>query len=165
MQTTRAISLFGYYSLNSAHGDTSGAGADITTPGNIKADYGRTTFDVKSRIFLAGSITLPKFIQLSPFMIQQSGTPYNITTGSDNNYDTFFNSRPDLVTGVATANGSTIKTIAGMRNVCSAGPGGRRVGCADQLLHRALGVHVQPAGDQDVWLWCVDAADQRCRRR
>jgi hypothetical protein len=113
VQTTRAISLFGYYSLNSAHGDTSGAGADITTPGNIHADYGRTTFDVKSRIFLGGSITLPRFIQLSPFMIQQSGTPYNITTGLDNNYDSFFNSRPDLVTGLATANGSTIKTIAG----------------------------------------------------
>jgi hypothetical protein len=111
IQTSKAISLFGYYTLNSAHGDTSGG--DITTPGNIAADYGRTTFDVKSRIFLAGSITLPKYIQLSPFMIEQTGSPYNITTGSDNNFDTFFNSRPDLVTGLATANGSTIKTIPG----------------------------------------------------
>ena len=111
VQTTKAISLFGYYTLNSAHGDTSGG--DITTPGNIAADYGRTTFDVKSRIFLAGSITLPKYVQLSPFMIQQTGTPYNITTGSDNNFDTFFNSRPDLVTGLAAANGNTIKTIPG----------------------------------------------------
>jgi hypothetical protein len=88
------VSMFGYYSLNSAHGDTSGAGADLTTPGNITADYGRTTFDVKNRIFLAGSITLPKYIQLSPFMIGQSGTPYNISTGSDNNNDSFFNDRP-----------------------------------------------------------------------
>ena len=110
---TKAVSLFGYYTLNSAHGDTSGAGADITTPGNIAADYGRTTFDVKSRIFLAGSISLPRYIQFSPFMIQQSGSPYNVTTGLDNNYDTYFNSRPDLVTGLATANGSTIKTIPG----------------------------------------------------
>jgi len=94
VQTTRWLSLFGYYSLNSAHGDTSGAGADITTPGNIAADYGRTTFDVKNRIFLAGSITLPKYIQVSPFMIGQSGNPYNITTGSDNNGDSFFNDRP-----------------------------------------------------------------------
>jgi len=94
VQTTRWLSLFGYYSLNSAHGDTSGAGANITTPGNIAADYGRTTFDVRNRIFLAGSITLPKFIQVSPFMIGQSGNPYNITTGSDNNGDSFFNDRP-----------------------------------------------------------------------
>ena len=112
VQTTKAISLFGYYSLNSAHGDTSGASSDITTPGNIEADYGRTAFDVKNRIFLAGSVTLPKFIQLSPFFLAQSGTPYNITTGSDNNQDTFYNDRADLVTGVA-PNGSTIKSIPG----------------------------------------------------
>ncbi len=111
VQTSKAISLFGYYTLNSAHGDTSGG--DITTPGNIAADYGRTTFDVKSRLFMAGSITLPRFVQFSPFMIEQSGTPYNITTGNDDNFDTFFNSRPDLVTGLAAANGSTIKTIPG----------------------------------------------------
>ena len=112
VQTTKAISLFGFYSLNSAHGDTSGATSDITDPGNIAADYGRTTFDVKNRIFLAGSITLPKYIQFSPFFLAQSGTPYNITTGSDNNQDTFYNDRPNLVTGVA-PNGSTIKSIPG----------------------------------------------------
>ena len=112
VQTSKRISLFGYYSLNSAHGDTSGAGADITTPGNIANDYGRTTFDVKNRLFLAGSITLPKYIQFSPFMIAQSGNPYNVTTGTDNNGDSYFNDRPDIVTGVAT-NGNTIKSIAG----------------------------------------------------
>ena len=102
VQTSRRISLFGYYSLNSAHGDTSGAGSFPTVPGDLAADYGRTGFDVKSRLFLGGSITLPKFIQLSPFMIGQSGNPYNITTGSDNNLDTQFNDRPYLV-----ANGYT----------------------------------------------------------
>ena len=112
VQTGKAISLFGYYSLNSAHGDTSGATSDISTPGNIAADYGRTAFDVRNRIFLAGSVTLPKYIQLSPFFLAQSGTPYNITTGSDNNLDTFYNDRPNLVTGVA-PNGSTIKSIPG----------------------------------------------------
>jgi hypothetical protein len=112
VQTGKAISLFGYYSLNSAHGDTSGATSDISTPGDIAADYGRTAFDVRNRLFLAGSVTLPKYIQLSPFFLAQSGTPYNITTGSDNNLDTFYNDRADLVTGVA-PNGSTIKSIPG----------------------------------------------------
>jgi hypothetical protein len=111
VQTGRRISLFGYYSLNSAHGDTSGNGGEISTPGNIAADYGRVGFDVKNRLFLAGSISLPKFIQISPFMIAQSGNPYNITTGNDTNNDTFFNDRPDIVSGTA-ANGNTIKTIA-----------------------------------------------------
>ncbi len=112
MQAGRKLSLFGYYSLNSAHGDSSGAGTDISTPGDIAADYGRTTFDIRNRLFLGGFIVLPKYIQFSPFMIAQSGDPYNITTGSDNNDDTFFNDRPDLVTGV-TPNGGTIKSIAG----------------------------------------------------
>lgn len=110
--TGKHVSLFGYYSLNFAKGDTSGAGAFITTPYNIAADYGRTTFDTRNRAFLAGSITLPKFIQLSPFVIAQSGNPYNITTGLDNNGDTIFNDRPLKVTGVS-PNNSTIKTISG----------------------------------------------------
>jgi len=103
------LSLFGYYSLNSAHGDTSGNGGFITTPGNIAADYGRTGFDVKSRIFMAGSVTLPHYIQISPFMIGQTGNPYNVTVGNDLNHDTIFNDRPLLVpagtTGSQTING------------------------------------------------------------
>jgi hypothetical protein len=94
VQTTKWVSLFGYYALNSAHGDTSGAGSFITTPHNIAADYGRTSFDVRQRIFLAGSISLPELIQVSPFLIGQTGNPYNVTTGADNNQDSIYNDRP-----------------------------------------------------------------------
>jgi hypothetical protein len=109
VQTTKAISLFGFYSLSSAHGDTSGAGAFVSRPYDLQADYGRTGFDVRQRIFLGGSVTLPKFIQLSPFVIGQSGNPYNVTTGIDTNGDSTYNDRPVLVT--AGTPGS--KTIAG----------------------------------------------------
>jgi hypothetical protein len=112
IQTGRHVSLFGYYSLNFAKGDTSGAGAAISTPYDIAADYGRTTFDVRNRAFIAGSISFPKYIQLSPFMIAQSGNPYNITAGPDLNGDTFFNDRPYRVTGVP-SNGGSVKTIPG----------------------------------------------------
>ena len=120
VQTGKAISLFGFYSLNSANGDTSGPGSFPSVPGDLKADYGRTTFDVKSRLFIGGSITLPKLIQFSPFMIAQSGNPYNITTGSDNNLDTIFNDRPYLEasgytspTPVAAGQVSPVQSIAG----------------------------------------------------
>lgn len=112
VSTGRHVSLFGYYSLNFAKGDTSGAGSEISTPYNIAADYGRTSFDTRNRVFLAGSISLPAFIQLSPFMIAQSGAPFNVTVGQDVNGDTFFNDRPYRVNGVA-ANGSTVKTLDG----------------------------------------------------
>lgn len=113
VSTGRHVSLFGYYSLNFAKGDTSGAGSELSTPYNIAADYGRTSFDTRNRVFLAGSISLPKFIQVSPFMIAQSGSPYNVTVGAEDlNGDTFLNDRPLRVTGVA-PNGSTVKSING----------------------------------------------------
>jgi hypothetical protein len=112
VSTGKHVSLFGYYSLNFAKGDTSGNGGFISTPYNIAADYGRTTFDTRSRLFLAGSVSLPRFIQFSPFMIAQTGSPYNVTIGDDVNGDTIFNDRPYRVTGVA-PNGQTVKTING----------------------------------------------------
>ncbi|MES2392023.1 MAG: carboxypeptidase regulatory-like domain-containing protein [Acidobacteriota bacterium] len=112
VQTSKHISLFGYYSLNSAMGDTSGG--FITTPGNIAADFGRTRFSVRNRVFMAGSVSLPHFVQVSPFMIAQSGQPYNITTGSDNNHDGIFNDRPVLGPSNGTAAGQIgTNTIAG----------------------------------------------------
>jgi hypothetical protein len=122
ISTGRHVSLFGYYSLNFAKGDTSGAGSEISTPYNIAADYGRTNFDVRNRAFIAGSISLPKYIQFSPFVIAQSGNPYNVTVGQDENGDTFFNDRPYRVTGVS-PNGSTVKTINGCGTFATLGSG------------------------------------------
>jgi len=112
VSTGKHVSLFGYYSLNFAKGDTSGNGGFISTPYNIAADYGRTGFDTRNRAFLAGSISFPKFIQFSPFMIAQSGSPFNVTIGDDANGDTIFNDRPYRVTGV-TPDGRHVKTIDG----------------------------------------------------
>ena len=113
VSTGRHVSLFGYYSLNFAKGDTSGAGSQLSTPYNLAADYGRTTFDTRDRAFVAGSISLPRYIQFSPFMVFQSGNPYNVTVGGqDVNGDTFFNDRPYRVNGAAT-NSTDVKTIPG----------------------------------------------------
>lgn len=118
------FSLFGFYSLNSAQGDTSGGA--ISTPGNIRADYGRTAFAIKSRLFMAGSITLPHYFQISPFMIGQTGSPYNVTTGFDENGDSFFNDRP-VYAPVSLVGSSTalypVKTLAGCGTLAFARPG------------------------------------------
>jgi hypothetical protein len=118
VQTSKRVSLFGYYALGSAHGDTSGAGGFVTTPFNIAADYGRTSYDARSKYFIAGSISLPSFIQFSPFVIGQTGNPYNVTTGSDNNGDSVYNDRPYLVPKgtvmpVSPGTVSPVQTIAG----------------------------------------------------
>jgi hypothetical protein len=119
VQTSKAISLFGFYSLNSAHGDTSGGGSFVSRPYDLQADYGRTTFDVRQRLFLGGSVTLPKYIQLSPFVIGQSGNPFNVTTGLDNNGDGNYNDRPVQV--AAGTPGS--KTLPGCGTFISPGTG------------------------------------------
>jgi hypothetical protein len=107
VQTSKRVSLFGYVSVNSSKGDSSGAGSFVTTPFHISQDFGRTGFDIKARYFIAGSINLPHFILLSPFMLGQSGNPYNITAGSDLNNDSIYNDRPYLV-----PNGTAVPTPA-----------------------------------------------------
>jgi hypothetical protein len=127
VQTVKWLSLGGYYALNSAHGDSSGAGSFITTPYNMAADYGRTSFSVRNRMLLYGSVSMPHYIQLSPFVIGQSGNPYNITEGIDLNKDSILTDRPYLVPfGTAGA-----KTIAGcgtfLSQLSASAPAGSKV--------------------------------------
>ena len=111
-QTTRWLTLFGYYSLNFAKGDSSGGGAEVSENYDLQADLGRTTFDRRNFGVVFGSISLPKFFQVSPFIISQSGQPYNVTTGNDAPEDSFFNQRPEAVP-LSMVNGSTIRAIPG----------------------------------------------------
>jgi hypothetical protein len=98
------LSLFSYYSLSFANGDSAGAGSSPSNPLlGIKADYGRTAFDVRNRFFFGGTIGLPRGFRVSPFIVANSGSPFNISLGSDANGDSFFNDRPAFATS-ATVN-------------------------------------------------------------
>jgi hypothetical protein len=66
----------------------------ISNPYDPIADYGRAAFDIRSRLFLLGNLSLPRSFSLSPFVIINSGQPYNLTTGQDNNGDSIYNDRP-----------------------------------------------------------------------
>src|SRR5213078_2085536 len=87
------LSLFGYYTLNYANSDTSGASSIPSNPFDLQQDYGRASFDVRHRVFVGGSIGLPYDFRLSPFMIASSGAPFNITTGQDLYGNASFNTR------------------------------------------------------------------------
>jgi hypothetical protein len=63
-------------------------------PEDISADYGRASFDVRQRLFFGGTIGVPYGFRLSPFLVANSGIPFNITTGQDVFADAQFNSRP-----------------------------------------------------------------------
>ncbi len=89
------ISLSGYYALGKAEDD---AGGFPSNTYNEKLDWGRSSFDVRNRGGIFGSVALPYAITLSPFVTMSSGRPINVTTGRDSNGDGIFNDRPALAT-------------------------------------------------------------------
>ena len=88
------VSLFGYYTLNYVNANTSGGFP--SNQYNLDQDYGRTTYGIRHRAFIGGSITAPYGFRVSPFMIATSGVPYNITAGQDLNGDSLYNDRPSF---------------------------------------------------------------------
>ena len=128
------LSLFGFYALSFANADLGAGGATVFVSGpagggggfgaafggggggspqfvsnsyDPSQDYGSAAFDVRNRVFVGGTISLPHAMRLSPFIIANSGTPFNIIVGQDLNGDSIFNDRPALAS--------------------TAGPGGRVV--------------------------------------
>jgi hypothetical protein len=88
------LTLFGFYVLNYANSDTSGPTYVPSDPLDPSADYGRASFDYRNRLFMGGTIGLPKGFRLSPFLIASSGPPFNITSGDDLFGDAQFSARP-----------------------------------------------------------------------
>lgn len=96
------VSFFVNYVLSKSNGDTDGGfgpfgGGGLAAPSNpydLSQDYGRTRFDIRHRLFMFGSFTMPWKVQLNPFVIVNSRQPYNIFIGRDLNGDTFFTERP-----------------------------------------------------------------------
>jgi hypothetical protein len=102
--TVRAkrISLFGFYMLNFANADTSGVNYFPSNQTNPGADYGRANFDVRNRFLLGGNLQAPFGVSISPMLVTNSGTPFNITIGQDLNGDNQFNDRPAYATSAST---------------------------------------------------------------
>jgi hypothetical protein len=99
------LSLSGYYTLNYANSDTSGAGSFPSNPFDVSQDYGRASFDIRHRVFFGGTMGLPYSFGLSPFLVAQSGVPFNITTGQDLYQDSIFNTRATFGTCTPAATG------------------------------------------------------------
>ncbi len=96
IQAGQKLTLFAYYVLNYANSDTSGANSFPSNPANLMQDYGRASFDIRNRFFLGGSIGLPWGFRLSPFMIANSGSPYNVTLSQDLIGSSQLNQRPSF---------------------------------------------------------------------
>ncbi len=109
----KSLNLFGFYVVNRAYSDTDGIGASsaansydyrsaygtaIANPYNFQGEYGPAATDIHQRVTFGGSISTKWSMRLSPFVILQSGMPYNITSGTDTFGTTLFNARPGFAT-------------------------------------------------------------------
>jgi Carboxypeptidase regulatory-like domain len=124
--TYRRFSITSNYTYSNAQGDTSGVGSVPSISSDPGADFGRTTFDIHNRFMLFGNFSLPWAVSLSPMIVANSGTPFNITTGSDLTGNNQFNGRPTFAASCSEPN--AIST---------------RWGCMDALPY---GVDDPPAG-------------------
>jgi hypothetical protein len=98
----RKVTLFGFYMVNFAKADTSGVTYFPSNQFDPRADYGRSTFDVHNRFLLGGNYLAPFGVSISPFLVTNSATPFNITVGQDLNGDNQFNDRPAFATSAST---------------------------------------------------------------
>ncbi|HZU33473.1 MAG TPA: carboxypeptidase regulatory-like domain-containing protein [Candidatus Angelobacter sp.] len=103
MRAGSKLTIFSFYMFSHANSNTAGATSFPSDPTlGVAADYGRAAFDVRHRLFFGGTFSLPYGFRVSPFMVANSGAPFNIITGQDLNGDTIINDRPAFATSTST---------------------------------------------------------------
>jgi carboxypeptidase family protein len=104
IQKGNRLSLFGVYTLNFANSNTAGASSFVMNPYDLSEDYGRAAFDVRNRMFVGGSLALPRGFRINPFIVAASGAPFNIMLGQDWYGTSIFNARPAFATDLSRPN-------------------------------------------------------------
>lgn len=90
----RRLSIHASYTFDHATADTQGVTYVPSVASDPAFDYGRPTFAVTSRLSFLGTYAAPYGITFAPLLAAQSGTPYNLTVGSDLTGNNQFNARP-----------------------------------------------------------------------
>jgi hypothetical protein len=96
---SRLFQVSGNYFISKTTNDTDGQGG-LLFPMNsydTSGEFGRGSFDIRHRFTLFGTINLPWWrLVMSPFIVANTGPPFNITTGQDLNLDRQVNERPSF---------------------------------------------------------------------
>ena len=95
--TAKAGFFIGYLWQN-ARNEANGALSLPADENELAAEWGRSPTGVPHRVFGLLNLNPTKQISLGALLQAQSGTPFDITTGRDDNGDTLFNDRPAGVT-------------------------------------------------------------------
>jgi hypothetical protein len=96
LQTTRRnrFDLLGQYTFSKSLDDTSGMFSLPANNYDLRPEYGRADYDRRHRFNLISIFHLPVDFRASSIVSINTGIPYNVTTGFDNNGDTVPNDRP-----------------------------------------------------------------------
>lgn len=90
----RRVSYGVEYTLSKTNSDNSGVFALPTDNNDLRIDYSVADNDQPHQIYCSVLWKIRKGVNLSTIFSANSGLPYTITTGFDNNGDTAFNDRP-----------------------------------------------------------------------
>jgi hypothetical protein len=99
-KVNKNLSLVGFYTFSDANGNSNGNGFGPGSASNaydLDQDYGRASFVTRNSVFFMASYTAPWGIRLNPFLIAQSGRPFNVTLATDP-LNNLFNQRPTYAT-------------------------------------------------------------------
>jgi hypothetical protein len=94
----RALKLKAQYTFSKSEDNTEGP---LSLPANSRdlgPEWGRSDFDMRHRLVLSGTSDLPANFRMGVVLVANSGRPFDITTGSDDNHDGTVNDRPASVT-------------------------------------------------------------------
>ena len=90
----KRVSLSGNYTLSRAIDDADGPDALPVNNYNLAAERGFSANDQRHQLFVGAFLALPYGLEATPFISFNTGRPYNITTGFDDNGDSVVNDRP-----------------------------------------------------------------------
>jgi uncharacterized membrane protein YgcG len=104
---SKNLSVTAFYTLSFANANNNGSASNAY---NLNNNYGRAGFIARNSLFLMSTYNGPWKIRFNPFVIAQSGRPYNITLSTDP-LNNFFNQRPAYASS-ATACSTTSSTVS-----------------------------------------------------
>jgi len=88
------LDILGQYTFSKSTDDTSGMFSLPANNYDLGTEYGQADYDRRHRFSLISTSHLPWGFRAGTIVTLNSGIPYNVTTGSDDNHDTVPNDRP-----------------------------------------------------------------------
>ena len=90
----KRLTMNANYTFDSAKSDTQGVTSFVSDSQDPGLDYGRASFDYRHELSLIGSYSAAHAVTVAGAFFARSGTPYNLTIGSDLTANNQFNARP-----------------------------------------------------------------------